>query len=395
MRYRIEKAMMGGDERKPWPAVLGDGNGTVTVPGNPQLCYARPGGMALPVIIHNSSTPHTNNLPVWIGRDPYDKAFTRVLNVRFLDGLEWPENPQVGPHASSHQAGGSDLVYIGLAQITPLLAYVSDDLEVTINPGHYIAASGAVVRIEKTAVDMSSHEPASGACWNLIRADDAGAIDVVDGTPVDDIADLTLATDAPALAAGYKALAYVRQYVDQVELSSEYAAPDVIPAAFWMGSLEAVAHKTSHEDGGADEISVEGLSGTLADVQDAGWLQGVEVDDSSPSDNQILRFDDGNSKITWETPPWATAFTELDDAPNTYADGGGKVVKVKVDESGLEFVAGGAGVDSFNDLDDVPASYVGQAGKVPVVNATEDGLEYSAAAGAPSWVKVYSRNTFS
>lgn len=29
------------------------------------------------------------------------------------------------------------------------------------------------------------------------------------------------------------------------------------------------AHKTSHQDGGADEISVNGLSGTLADPQTA------------------------------------------------------------------------------------------------------------------------------
>ena len=84
----------------------------------------------------------------------------------------------------------------------------------------------------------------------------------------------------------------------------------------------------------------------------------------------------------------AAAFTDLTDVPAVYTGDGGKVVKVKADETGLEFVAGGAGVASFNDLDDVPASYVDQAGLFVRVKATEDGLEYAAGgAGAPTAAK--------
>lgn len=72
-----------------------------------------------------------------------------------------------------------------------------------------------------------------------------------------------------------------------------------------------------------------------------------------------------------------TNFVDLGDVPSAYTGEGGKVIKVKVDETGLEFVAGGAGVSSFTDLDDVPATYTGEAGKYPIVNATEDGLEFT------------------
>jgi hypothetical protein len=71
------------------------------------------------------------------------------------------------------------------------------------------------------------------------------------------------------------------------------------------------AHKTSHQDGGADEISVAGLSGELADPQPSNFLK-------------------------------------LSDTPSSYSGQAGKVTKVKSDELGLEFgEGGGGGADYF------------------------------------------------
>jgi len=61
-----------------------------------------------------------------------------------------------------------------------------------------------------------------------------------------------------------------------------------------------LAHKTSHQDGGSDELSVQGLSGELADPQKSNFLK-------------------------------------LSDTPDSYSGQGGKVVSVKTDVSGLEF----------------------------------------------------------
>jgi hypothetical protein len=65
-------------------------------------------------------------------------------------------------------------------------------------------------------------------------------------------------------------------------------------------------HKTSHQDGGTDEISVAGLSGELADPQPSNFLK-------------------------------------LSDTPSSYSGQSGKVAKVKSSEDGLEFGEGGVG----------------------------------------------------
>lgn len=62
-----------------------------------------------------------------------------------------------------------------------------------------------------------------------------------------------------------------------------------------------IAHKTSHQDGGSDEMNVGGLSGELADPQKSNFLK-------------------------------------LSDTPDSYTDQARKAVTVKPDQSGLEFI---------------------------------------------------------
>lgn len=54
------------------------------------------------------------------------------------------------------------------------------------------------------------------------------------------------------------------------------------------------AHNTTHQNGGADEISVAGLSGVLADKQDANKLQGRDVDSAAPSSGHVLTWNGSN-----------------------------------------------------------------------------------------------------
>lgn len=69
-------------------------------------------------------------------------------------------------------------------------------------------------------------------------------------------------------------------------------------------------------------------------------------------------------------------FTELGDTPSSYTGQGGLFVKVKADESGLEFASGGGGATTFVALTDTPDSYTGQANNLVRVKADETGLEF-------------------
>lgn len=64
------------------------------------------------------------------------------------------------------------------------------------------------------------------------------------------------------------------------------------------------AHAASHEDSGSDEISVAGLSGVLADAQNANQIQGRDVDNAAPSEGNLLRWSVSDSK-------WKPAVKEL------------------------------------------------------------------------------------
>lgn len=89
-------------------------------------------------------------------------------------------------------------------------------------------------------------------------------------------------------------------------------------------------------------------------------------------------FCDGTNVVSIATTAGgggAAVFTDLTDVPASYSGQANKVVKVKADETGLEYSTASAPT-VFTGLTDAPASYTGQAGKVPVVNVGETALEF-------------------
>lgn len=69
-------------------------------------------------------------------------------------------------------------------------------------------------------------------------------------------------------------------------------------------------------------------------------------------------------------------FIELKDTPDSYEGQGGKTVRVRSDEKGLEFAET---VDEFVELTDTPNTYAGQAEKFVRVRSDEAGLEFAEA----------------
>lgn len=73
-----------------------------------------------------------------------------------------------------------------------------------------------------------------------------------------------------------------------------------------------------------------------------------------------------------------TEFLDLTDTPSVYTAANKKLVRVKDDLSGVEFVSiNDAMVNGlFTDLFDTPASYATHTGKAAIVNSTSDGLTF-------------------
>jgi len=67
-------------------------------------------------------------------------------------------------------------------------------------------------------------------------------------------------------------------------------------------------------------------------------------------------------------------FIELKDTPDSYEGQGGKTVRVRSDETGLEFAET---IDEFAELKDTPNTYAGQAEKFVRVRSDETGLEFA------------------
>ena len=157
-----------------------------------------------------------------------------IMDHGVLSGLFDDDHPQYklaadtpSAHASTHQDTGSDEIVI-----TGLSGLLADDQ-------HVLDAEVTNVAVAKTTLDAQSFLAA-----------------VSDDTPV------ALAVAASRIlgrkAAGNIAAMTVAELLTLIDVA---AGADV------TGSNAPQAHKTSHQNGGGDEISIAGLSGLAADDQ--------------------------------------------------------------------------------------------------------------------------------
>lgn len=102
------------------------------------------------------------------------------------------------------------------------------------------------------------------------------------GTELGDLADVDVATTPPS---------------DGDALVWDDVAGEWVPANL-VDQTAFDDHSARHENGGADEISVAGLSGVLADKQDADKIQGRDVAADAPVDEDVLVWNETASQ--WE-----------------------------------------------------------------------------------------------
>lgn len=284
-RYAIRKRRKGRDMRQ-WPALVGDGSGTIEVPGAPNLWYVRPIGSELPVPVYRGAAPRLEGYPVWVGQDVYNRRWVRILgtNLEALGaGGGSSTATDVEPHALSHFITGSDPNYITARQVVDTLCYATSGMTVHVNGG-WVLMDGQPVYISPIDVDMTSSIP-TGAAYSLIRANSSGTISVQDGTPAASFADLN-APDAPAVESGYVALALVRLYESMTALSRITTNPDVIPLHLAQVSTTIADHDHSGDAGDGGQFPVTNLTS--------------EVGTASAPDGYVLTAD-GSDGTAWES----------------------------------------------------------------------------------------------
>jgi len=214
-------------------ALLGDGVGNVEVSGQPDNWYVRPLDSDLPVIVKRGASPKIEGIKVRIEPEfGSDKRRKKRGKMKVMGVVATSDSSlaELTPHGDSHMAGSSDPVYIDTVQIINGLVYATTGLSVTVNPG-WIVVDNQPVHMSKSTLSLSSSVPSSGARYSLVRVDADGTVDVQDGAAVANYADLGF-DDVPRVADGYVALAAVRLYASQTELSRLYSSPDVFDLRF-------------------------------------------------------------------------------------------------------------------------------------------------------------------
>lgn len=268
VRRRIQKTIKASRRpNDPWPARMGDGSGTVAVPGHQFLVYVRPDGSDLPMVVYGQDAPKVNDLPVWVGPDPYNRRVIKVLSTKVYPGTPYPEAAvaNVGAHHESHEWGGPDVVYIDTKQIIQATVFPAGGLSVAVNPG-YVQHWDGYAYIEAQLVDLTSYVPGSNMRFVLLQVDEDGAISVKQGDTF--TLDLYSVSQIPEPDEGNSGLYAVRLIAGQTTISNAYANPDLIDLRWANLVKEMIAHADRHEAGGSDEIDLTGLSGSSGSVDD-------------------------------------------------------------------------------------------------------------------------------
>ena len=122
-------------------------------------------------------------------------------------------------------------------------------------------------------------------------------------------------------------------------------------------------------DGQDVRFVVPDPTGGIGNLEDLSNVSGVATN------GQVLRYVSADNR--WE--PWTLtlAFSQLSDFPGAYSANASKLLAVKADGTGMEWVDSSANVNSFIDLNDVPSSYSGAASRTVKVNSGGTGLIFA------------------
>lgn len=265
VRRRADKLIRQRSKRA--PVDLGTMIGPV--PGQPSYSYVSTPGNDLPMIVYDVRSKKKSGGQVFLGRDDYNPHLYQVLAAKLSGASTDSDNPLVGLHASQHQWGGSDVVYIGTKQISELTVFAVGGLSVGINPG-VVSTPDGYVYVAAQTVDLTSHLPANDVKFVTVSVDSDGEIAIDDG-PIFGM-DTFSFDKIPAPASGNFALAGIRLFAGQTAIQNGFTDPDIVDLRFTSrdgagGGSIAVAHVLYTPSTGAFIVypnSAAGLTSALA-----------------------------------------------------------------------------------------------------------------------------------
>ena len=223
-----------------FPALLGNGQGVIDVPGVPNKVYVRVADQVQEVRC-TRLTVRIDWLPIIVGTTAEEPNVTQVLsaNIGVLNAIGYGLG-LVTNHASSHQLwakdGGTDPVYLQGYQILPgRLGPVASSVSVTVYP-FLLYVDGQWMEIGNVTLNLSADVPATaGKCrMVLISVDTSGDLVQTAGSEVD-LASLAPLTDTPQPPAGTKAvLGAVRCYQGQTATQMGRQNKDILDLRWFV-----------------------------------------------------------------------------------------------------------------------------------------------------------------
>lgn len=240
-----------------FPALLGDGHGTVSVSGKPNFVYIRIGaegedGLS---VAFNQTVPLRDGLPIIVGYRAEQPQLFQVLALREVyAGTGQASPPQVVPHARTHEfpmlddpdADGSDMGHWHWRQLRGLRTVIVSSFTVRLEPW-LMARSDGYQWIAAQTLDLTEDKPSSGARYVLTYIDQDGVFKKRAGTVVP-ASSLSIEDHAPMPEVGEFPSALVRLYRGQIELEETTESQDVIDVRWpWAVSFHTITGE-SHLD---------------------------------------------------------------------------------------------------------------------------------------------------
>jgi hypothetical protein len=226
------------------------------------------------------------------------------INVQGLSGiLADPQTPAA--HKTSHETGGGDVM-----SVAGLSGTLADPQTPSAHASSHQNGGGDEISVEGLSGALADPQTPTGhATVHQDGGGDEMSVQGLSGV----LADKQDASKIQGHAVNETAIGNDKILVYKTTGDQFVYEQKGIPAA----------HGSSHQEGGGDEISVAGLSGLLADKQDASKIQGHPVDETALGDDKILVYKVTGDKFIYEAKGTPSAHAA------SHQDGGGDEISVE------------------------------------------------------------------
>lgn len=391
--------------------LLGDFSGNVAVSGRPGYFYVRvekPGGYE--VGIFPGRVRALNNLPVRIETHPVTGVqFIAGADDETIayGGTDPGSIPAMELHGITHGWGGDDmLMWLHTMQIFPMRCQPHETVNtsVVIQAGTYYSEGVFCVLAAPLTVALSSYVPSVGHKYILLYLDSAGVAGVQDDNA-------QLLADLEPAPAGTFWVAAIRLAAGagigwQSIIDLRFLNSGVVNGGELELGTDYIVVGTGHPDAGYWTRIGTQLNALLDLTSGTGMMTRRAVSEVRAFFGvERPAFDEFRALIAWGSDPtdylYFDAYDQTADAKTNVAyltpagvlwllsnielEAGATVDGVDVsshDHSG----AGQGGTIEFLNLGDTPSAYTGMAGRVPTVKLDETGMEFLAGGGGGATV---------